>query len=119
MSDAGGSSSDDRSTETPATHARFHAEAGDRYVVHVAGELDADTVGDLKVLFDDAFGAEPTTIVIDMSALEFVDSMGLGVLVTSHNRAAEAGIGFEIHDLPDSCRRVFEITNLLEVLDLR
>jgi anti-sigma B factor antagonist len=118
MSDAAGPSSDDR-TDAHAGHARFRVQEGDRHVVHVAGELDADTVSELKVLLDDAFDATPSTIVIDMSELEFVDSMGLGVLVTAHNRASESGVGFEIHDLPDSCRRVFEITNLLDILDLR
>jgi anti-sigma B factor antagonist len=118
MSDAAEPSSDD-CTVMSGGHARFRIEPGDPYVVHVAGELDADSINELRPLLDDAFRAAPSAIVVELAELDFVDSMGLGMLVTSHNRASDIGIGFEIHHLPESCRRVFEITNLLDVLDLR
>lgn len=117
--------SDDAATETeadagsPARPARFRTEAGDTYVIHVAGDLDADTGNDLQRHLDTAFEASPTEIVVDMAELAFVDSMGLSVLVTAHNRGSRSGVGFVVRSLPDSCRRVFEITSLDAVLDLR
>jgi anti-anti-sigma factor len=103
----------------PDRPARFRTEPGEPYVVHVAGDLDADTGLDLQRLLDAAFDASPSVVVVDVAELEFVDSMGLSVLVTAHNRGATTGVAFEIHHLPANCRRVFEITNLVDVLDLR
>jgi anti-sigma B factor antagonist len=104
---------------TPTRHARFHIEETEPAVVHVEGEVDAGNGIELQALLDRAFETSPDVVIVEMSGLDFIDSVGLGVLVTAHNRGATEGIGFQIHDLPDHCRRVFEITSLVDVLDLR
>lgn len=104
-------------TTTPAS--AFRVESAERFVVHVSGDLDALNGGELATLLSTAFGAAPEAVVLDLSELSFVDSIGLSVLVTAHNRGQAAGIPFEVHNVPESCMRVLEITRLVEVLDLR
>ena len=58
-------------------------------------------------------------VVVDLTDLSFIDSVGLSVLVSAHQRGEADGIPLEIHSVPPACRRVFEITRLDEVLDLR
>ena len=108
---------DDPPTRSPA--ASFRTEAGDRVVVHAAGELDADSGAQLGTILADAFDSGPDAVVLDLTDLSFIDSVGLSVLVSAHQRGAADGIPLEIHSVPPACRRVFEITRLDEVLDLR
>ncbi len=105
-------------TDAPTPSASFRVDSGERLVIHVAGELDAQSGADLTTLLDDAFGRRPATVVADMTELTFVDSVGLSVLVTAHHRGQTEGIPFEVHNVGPACRRVFEITQLDEVLDL-
>jgi anti-anti-sigma factor len=99
--------------------ARFRAEAGTRFVVHVEGDVDADNGSELQALLDRGFDSSPEVVIVDLAALTFIDSVGLSVLVTAHNRGQASGVGFEVHNLPADRRRVFEITRLVDVLDLR
>jgi anti-sigma B factor antagonist len=101
---------------SPAT---FRVEAGAGVVIHVAGELDALGGPPLGALLDDAWSARPDRVVVDLTGLVFIDSVGLSTLVTAHNRGAAEGIPFEVHNIPPSCLRVFEITQLVDILDLR
>ena len=103
----------------PLPSASFRVEYDERVVVHVAGELDAQSGTDLTALLDDAFGRRPTAVVADLTDLTFVDSVGLSILVTAHHRGGAEGIPFEVHNVAPACLRVFEITQLDDVLDLR
>jgi anti-anti-sigma factor len=60
----------------------------------------------------------PVTVRIDMAGVDFLDSVGISVLVASYNRAEEAGVGFELSSVPPSSRRVLEITRLTDVLTI-
>jgi anti-sigma B factor antagonist len=102
----------------PTAPATFRVEGDERVVIHVAGELDAQSGTDLTALIDDAFRRRPHAVVVDLTDVTFVDSVGLSVLVTSHNRGQDDAIGFEVHNVTPACLRVFEITQLVDVLDI-
>lgn len=99
--------------------ARFRTEEGASPVVHVAGELDAESGDQLRTILAETFAEKPPTVAVDLTELEFIDSVGLGVLVSAHQQGQADGIAFQVRSVPESCRRVFEITRLDEVLDLR
>jgi anti-sigma B factor antagonist len=98
--------------------AAFRVERDGRVVIHVAGELDALTGGELATVLSDAIDSSPESVVVDLRDLAFVDSVGLSVLVTAHNRGAAAGVPVQIHNVPPASMQVLEITRLVEVLDL-
>lgn len=99
------------------TIARDGAEA----TVVASGEIDLasspDLRRELRALLDDGV----RRIVLDLGAVTFVDSSGLGVLVGVLKRINEGdGDGsLEIRGLNGPVRRVFEITGLHEVFVLR
>jgi anti-sigma B factor antagonist len=88
-------------------------------VIHVTGELDAASGTHLRSLLADGFEARATAVAVDLAGITFVDSVGLSVLVTGHNRAQAEGVAFEVRNVPATCMKVFEITRLDEVLSLR
>ena len=84
----------------------------------LTGEFDLAGV----TRFDDAIAAveaaAPHAIVVDLSGLQFMDSSGLRSLVTADDRARKANRRLAIVPGPPPVRRVFEITQLDERLEL-
>ncbi|MEV0650806.1 STAS domain-containing protein [Phytomonospora sp. NPDC050363] len=71
-------------TITPAVHA-------DRVEIRLEGELDVATSNCLHTrLVELTETVSPPRIVLDLTALAFCDSTGLGVLVTAAHRCAAA-----------------------------
>ena len=56
--------------------------------------------------------------MIDLSAVTFMDSGGLKVLLTAHRRAEEAGRSFALVKGGDTVNRLLEVTGLSERLEL-
>ncbi|MGH9043356.1 MAG: STAS domain-containing protein [Acidimicrobiales bacterium] len=87
--------------------------ADDQYaVVVLRGELDASTAADARAVVDEALTKEPKDLVFDMSALEFMDSSGIAVLLHAANRLGKV---FLRHP-KEMVSRVVEITGLADVL---
>jgi anti-sigma B factor antagonist len=84
-------------------------------VVTVTGELDVATAPDLNATIRDVLSRAPMRLVIDLDQVTFLDSTGLGVLVSTHQRvSAEAG-EFVLVCHNRNCLRVMEITALTRV----
>lgn len=79
-------------------------------VVTAEGELDAYVAPDLTAAFEEIRGA--TTAVADLTAVSFLDSTALGIVVRAVRELNERG-GRMLVVLPtSSARRIFEITRL-------
>ena len=59
-----------------------------------------------------------TRLVLSMAGLEFIDSAGLGALVSCLRRAAADGGDLRLADVPPFCRAIFELTRLTRVFDV-
>ncbi len=68
---------------------------GDRAVIAVRGELDLATCPDLAAALA-VQAAQRRSIVLDMRGVEFMDSIGLRLLLHGRERAALDGLGFEL-----------------------
>jgi anti-anti-sigma factor len=93
------------------------SDAGVTQVV-LAGEFDLAAVPQFEDALTEVEAGGPAAIVIDLSALTFMDSSGLRALVTADDRARAAGRRLAIVPGPPAVRRVFEITQLDSKLDL-
>src|SRR6476619_5306657 len=60
-------------------------------VVVAAGEVDLATVSTLRQDLSDHIAAGLTMLLVDLSAVTFIDSTGLGVLVGAGKKTAEVG----------------------------
>ncbi len=88
---------------------------GSKALVHCHGRLVA---GASKPLYD---GVKPLIpdfkqIVLDLSDVKFVDSMGLGTLVRLYVSASGSGSRLELIHLGKQIRELLGITHLLSVL---
>ena len=60
-------------------------------VLHLRGELDADTAGALRATLADLLERPVPRIVVDLSDLKFCDSVGLSAFITSKQVIAARG----------------------------
>jgi len=79
------------------------------HVVRVAGELDLGTGPRLEALLNE-LPKPPNIVVLDFSALSFIDSTALRVLLAEHRRARAEGYEFVIAGAIGPVRELFRIT---------
>ena len=85
-------------------------------VIHAAVEIDATTSPQLREHLRDAISANPgTVVVVDMGAVEFIDSTGLGVLVGALKRARLDGGDLALVNVQSLVMRIFTVTGLNRV----
>ena len=84
-------------------------EAGANLLV-LSGELDVASSGQLEAELERIDARRP--VIIDMKALTFVDSTGLGLLVRSHQRRLEAGGRLVLIKGGGQVDRLLEITGV-------
>lgn len=102
-------------SQTPAS--RLEIEETDRSDTMVLrGELDSHTAGSLDEALDRA--DEKSDLVLDLSAVDFVDSSGLRVLVAHHQRYCDAGTRLELAGPSDAVRRLLEMTGLAGTMNV-
>ncbi|GLU49130.1 STAS domain-containing protein [Nocardiopsis ansamitocini] len=60
-------------------------------IVSVEGELDIATAGDLRENVQNAIDAHGPWLILDFSALEFMDSSGLNAVINAYRLVRERG----------------------------
>ena len=60
-------------------------------IVTMLGQLDVDTAPALRTAFDELAAQGAARIIVDLSALEFCDSIGLSTFVVGHTRCVDQG----------------------------
>jgi anti-sigma B factor antagonist len=79
-------------------------------VLRVSGDVDVSHALVLRGVLGDLL-AEPTPLVlVDCSDVGFVDSAGVGLLVTGHRRAQEAGGRLDLAGLQPAVAHVLQLT---------
>ena len=85
---------------------------GRRWVLRLAGELDASTEDRLRSAIGSALDHSPELLVVDLSTLGFMDCSGLSVLVWAHRRLAEQGRQLLITGAQPVAQRLIRLTGL-------
>lgn len=91
----------------------------DSAVLALHGELDFATLERLRAAADVALcDGAVTQVVLDLSALRFLDSSGLGLWVELHDRAARCGKSLQLRSVPAPVHRVLELGGLASLFRL-
>jgi anti-sigma B factor antagonist len=83
-------------------------------VVTASGELDAFVAGELEAAFGDA--SQEPSILVDLTAVSFMDSTALGLLVRAVRDVEGRGGAIRVVLPSGTARRIFELTTLDRVL---
>jgi anti-sigma B factor antagonist len=81
-------------------------------VVQVDGQLIVGNRHELKDLIQAALDSGERKLLVDFSRTGYIDSSGLGALVSVSKRVREAGGELRLAGLNDDLRSLFELTKL-------
>lgn len=85
---------------------------GTAIVASLRGDVDMSTAHILRERLVDVLDSAPTSLVVDLSEAEFLDSSGLGVLDATARRATAAGCDFRLAAPTATVSRVLSLTAL-------
>jgi anti-sigma B factor antagonist len=88
-------------------------------IVHVYGELDVATTPDLRELLVGLVSGGSTKLVLDLDGVDFLDSTGLGTIISALKRARTHGGDLRLVCTQARIARLFEITGLDKAVPLQ
>ena len=89
---------------------------GGRTVVAATGEVDVYTAPVRDEALSAAVSGGATRVVVDLAAVEFLDSTGLSVLVKALKRVRDADGSLDVVVTAERVAKVFRITGLDQVI---
>jgi anti-anti-sigma factor len=88
-----------------------HRDAG-ATTVGASGDIDLSTVGELDDELAAAVGSDAATVIVDLSAVTFIDSAGISALLRGRRAADEHGQDFRVTGAAGPVRQVLELTGV-------
>ena len=103
------------------TARRFTAAArteGDSVVLDLTGDINTFAVDDLESATDVALATAPQRVVLNFEQTSFINSTGIALIVGLLRRVRAAKVHVVACGLSDHYREIFEITRLVDFMDL-
>ena len=102
-----------------STDFHTHAEkVGARAVISVHGEIDVYTAAELREVLRRVVQEGARELVVDLRGSGFIDSTGLGVLVTGLKQVHQVGGKMFLRAIPEHAQEAFRITGLDQIFDI-
>lgn len=93
-------------------------ESGGRAVLAPRGDIDAYTGPTLAEHLNVALAGSKGDITLDLSAVSFVDSSGIGVFVAAAKKLRERGNELVIESAPSMVTKLMEMTGVTKLVKL-
>jgi anti-anti-sigma factor len=107
------------SSPPPAEFGIDRREEDGGLTLSIQGEIDLATAPRLERELEDAARSSARRIVLDLAALDFIDSSGVCLLVEAQRRADHDGRPLVLTHVPPHARRLFQITGVDTVLQIQ
>jgi len=91
---------------------------GEQTVIHIAGELDMSTTGQLSDTVTAELRECPGRLVLDLAGLYFCDSLGLGTLIVLSRTAQTQQVFLALRNPSEFFSQMLDITGLREGLNV-
>ncbi|MCD6363758.1 MAG: STAS domain-containing protein [Synergistetes bacterium] len=87
-------------------------------VIRVDGEVSVETAGDLRDIMLREINEGRVKIIVDLSGTTYIDSTGLGILISGLRKVGKEGGDLKIlGPLSPQVKRIFELTRLNRVFE--
>ncbi|MBE7437491.1 MAG: STAS domain-containing protein [Spirochaetales bacterium] len=87
-------------------------EEGAADVLYLKGEVNLFNCPEVKESIDELVGRGRTRIVLNLEHVSFIDSSGLGALISGHTNLRKSGSALRLACVPANIMKTFELTNL-------
>ena len=91
---------------------------GDRNVLPLKGEVDLHVSPSVTAALDEMIDTKPERLVVDLSAVTYIDSAGLAALIQAMQKVEGYGGKFRLAGLQETVRSIFEISRLDQVFQI-
>lgn len=91
---------------------------GAQIVMKLSGELDAGAGKAARKALTAAYADGAAELTVDLSGLQYLDSQGLGALITALRVVRERGGDIRVVGARSRVRQIFEVTGLARVFGL-
>jgi anti-sigma B factor antagonist len=93
-------------------------EEGGGLTLRVCGEIDLASAPLLRQALKDAEQSSSCRIVLDLGALDFIDSSGILVLIEAQRRAASNAHALALRSVPPHAHRLFRLMGVEALLPI-
>jgi anti-anti-sigma factor len=91
-----------------------HTDDGGTVHIHCIGEIDSGTSPDLREAISGLVAAgHPRMIKVDLASVTFMDSVGIGALVSCYHTAAASGVRLIVSNPTAYVHRLLYVSGLL------
>ncbi|MDR2609911.1 MAG: STAS domain-containing protein [Clostridiales Family XIII bacterium] len=88
----------------------------DKWLVVLTGEIDISNAAGLKQELSDAYGEHAADMDVDISGISYIDSTGLGIIISLYGKMRESGNKIKLLNPRDNVKKLLKITQLDKVL---
>ena len=85
----------------------------EKTIVTLNKNLVASELSEIKETLKKALDDEPDQLAIDLSQVEMIDSMGIGVLIATHNTLQKRGEQLELINVCENIKKLLNTMRLL------
>ena len=103
---------------TPTLSLDVRPVGGHAAVIDIRGEVTAASEQPLAAAYDEATQGGAQSLILNFSGLEYMNSSGIGMLVTLLVRANRQQQKLAAYGLTDHYRQIFELTRLDEAIGI-
>lgn len=80
--------------------------------------LSSVSIRDFQICIDDAAKADVEVVLIDLQNVMFMDSQGLGALMSARHRAETAGVEMALCSLSGQARMLLEMSGIDQIFKI-
>jgi stage II sporulation protein AA (anti-sigma F factor antagonist) len=85
----------------------------------ILGDIDHHSAKFVREKIDSyIIGCKPSLVLLDLSAVEFMDSSGLGLILGRYNTASEIGAEFRICSPSIGVKKVLELAGIERIIKI-
>lgn len=99
--------------------ARQHVDSDGLHIVELSGEVDLHHAPELRSVLGAHAEAKRPALVVDVSAVEYMDSAGIATLIEYVQRSMSFGGRFALAGAQQRLRAIFDLVRLGEIFPIR
>jgi anti-sigma B factor antagonist len=92
---------------------------GPASILRIEGDITSASEGEMMTAYAQAMANGATAVVLDFTRLQYMNSGGIGLLVTVLVRAQRAGCRLVATGLSEHYRQIFSLTRLDEAIEIK
>jgi anti-sigma B factor antagonist len=91
-------------------------ETDEEYVFHLTGELELSVAPQFRSALESIVGQTEKPLIFNLKGLTYIDSTGIGIIISVLKLRDELNAPFIVREIPDSIKRLFDLTGISKFL---